>query len=313
MKTDARLHEADLIAWLARTLPARDESVLVGIGDDAAVVEASGGGRLILTNDCLIDGIHFRLGETSPRLIGRKAVMRAVSDIAAMAGRPRWILAALCLPRGVDGQTVKALCLGMRAACRTLGVAWVGGDLSRTSGPLAAVVTVIGEVLAPGAVRRAGAAPGDAVCVTGRLGGSILGRQFRFRPRLAEAQRLARRFRPHAMTDLSDGLSTDARHLADAGGVRLVLHERAIPVSAAARRLGRLDGRPALAHALNDGEDYELLFTLAPRDAARAAAEGLCGTAVTVIGCVEEGRGVVIASPDGRRRELAPEGYEHVF
>lgn len=311
MARKASFHERDLIRWLRQSGGPPGADVVVDTGDDAAVVRPRPGRDLIVTTDCLVDGIHFTSADAGPRLAGRKAVMRAASDVAAMAGEPRWIVAALCLPPGLDPGFVKAFCNGMRWACGKLEARLIGGDVSGTTGPLTAVVTVIGETGPGGTPLRSGARPGDAVCVTGTLGGSLLGRHLRFVPRVQEARRLVERFDIHALIDLSDGLSTDANHLAEESGARIRLDAGRIPVSAAARRLAAGDGRTPLWHAVNDGEDYELLFAL-PSDQAKALlSEKLLGTKVTRIGLVETGRGVVVERADGRCCEVKSEGWEH--
>jgi thiamine-monophosphate kinase len=305
--------ERELIEWLGTLLEGRKARPVVDVGDDAAVVATPSGDAVILTTDCVVDGVHFRLGECGPTAAGRKAVMRAASDVAAMAGRPEWVLAGLMMPGGTDARVAKGLCRGMKRACERLGAELVGGDVSRTGGPLSAVVTVVGRPGPGGVVRRSGARAGDAVCVTGRLGGSVLGRHLRVRPRVAEGLELAEKWAPHALIDISDGLSTDAWNLARASGVALVLEAARVPCSAAARRAGAEDGRGPLAHALGDGEDYELLFTVGSAGAAGLVAAGLAGTRVHHIGEVRSGSGVVLRAADGREEVLAAGGWEHRF
>lgn len=161
-------------------------------------------------------------------------------------------------------------------------------------------------------MRRSGARPGDALFVTGTLGGSLLGRHLCFTPRVREARRLAQTIRLHAMIDLSDGLSTDLAHLCEESGVAAEVEARAVPISRDARQLARKDGRPALEHALNDGEDFELLFAVGPEDGERLVAKNpLGGIRLTRIGRVTENRETTLVRTDGRREPLEPRGWEH--
>lgn len=283
----------------------------VGIGDDAAELIVPGSGRLVLTTDMLIQGVHCETG-TPPVQAGRKAVARAHSDIAAMAARPLCTVAAAGLPTGWDEQACRELCCALHEAAEELSAPLVGGDVSSTDGPLVIAVTAVGTPGPKGVIARRGARPGDALAVTGRLGGSILGRHLEFRPRIREALLLAERADVHAMIDVSDGLSTDALHLAEAGGLSVVLHAECVPVSQDAVTLAGRTGRTPLWHALNDGEDYELLFCALPEQVEELAEAGLDGTPVTLVGEIA-GRGQSwLSMPDGRREPLQPGGWEHL-
>jgi thiamine-monophosphate kinase len=173
-------------------------------------------------------------------------------------------------------------------------------------------VTALGTPGPRGFVTRSGARAGDALCVTGRLGASIRGRHLEFSPRIPEALALTERFEVHAMIDISDGLSTDALHLADASGVGVELRAQDVPVSSDAAALAEQTGREPLWHALNDGEDYELLFCLAGPDAREAARTGVAGVPVAVIGEVLQGRESWLVLPDRRRKRLVAQGWEHL-
>ncbi|MBE3069157.1 MAG: thiamine-monophosphate kinase, partial [Planctomycetes bacterium] len=161
-------------------------------------------------------------------------------------------------------------------------------------------------------IRRSGARPGDVLLVTGQLGGSSLGRHLTFTPRIAEARRLAATVAVHAMIDLSDGLSTDLGHMARESGVAAEVMAEAVPVSPAAARLAKTTGRTPLDHALNDGEDFELLLAVGPEDGeSLVRANPLGDVHLTCIGRVSEGRGVTIVAEGGERRPLPPGGFEH--
>jgi thiamine-monophosphate kinase len=285
----------------------------VGIGDDAAVLRAPDDGRVVVTTDSVIEGVHFKAG-TEPELVGRKAVARCLSDIAAMAARPLCTVAAVGFGRSYDDDACRRLCKALFEAARELSAPLVGGDVASGPGPTTVTVTALGTAGPAGVVTRSGARPGDAICVTGRLGGSIRGRHLTFRPRIPEALALAGRCRLHAMIDISDGLSTDALHIAQASGRGITLKAEAIPVSEDALALSR-EGEgheDPLRHALNDGEDYELVFCLPQRDAKAAAASGVLGTLVSIIGAVTSEKDSFIVRPGGAREPLRGGGWEHL-
>ncbi len=305
--------ERELIEYI-RELTARDEPawLKVGLGDDAAVIEppGGGGGCLVITTDTVVEGVHFEPG-TEPRLVGWKAMARGVSDLAAMAARPLCTLAAAHFPPGLSDAAARDLVRALVEAARTLSAPLVGGDTAAGADRLSVAVTAVGTPGPKGAITRAGARPGDAVCVTGELGGAMAGRHLTFRPRVEEALELAERCDVHALIDVSDGLSTDALHVAEAGGVGLALRAADIPVSAAATEMAARDGRQPLQHALADGEDYELLFCLPPVQAERLLETGLGELAVSLIGEVTDGPESCLLMPDGRREPLRAEGWEH--
>ncbi|MGD0538588.1 MAG: thiamine-phosphate kinase [Verrucomicrobiota bacterium] len=262
------MNELELIGRLVRDLPTH-AGVVVGAGDDCAVLDLGVPGRWVLfKTDAVVEGVHF-LPDAPPEKIGHKALARCLSDVAAMAGDPHSAVVTLALPAGFAPGRIEAIYAAMNALARRYGVAIVGGETVATLGPMLISVALLGTVGAGRAVRRAGAQAGDALFVTGELGGSILGRHLEFEPRLAEARWLASHFSIHAMIDLSDGLAGDLRHLLAASGVGAELLSDAIPVSRAARERARggASAKPPLAAALTDGEDFELLFAVASRDA----------------------------------------------
>ena len=198
-----------------------------------------------------------------------------LSDIAAMAGVPRAAVVAVALPRADAVAVAQGLYIGMRELAERFGVDLVGGDTNAWDGPLVISVTVLGEPTARGAVRRAGAKPGDAILVTGPLGGSLFaGRHLRPEPRIAEALAVHQIVPIHALIDISDGLSSDLGHiLTESGGMGAILDESAIPVHPDAHEMSHSDGTPAVDHALNDGEDFELCMVVSADDAARLLAD----------------------------------------
>ncbi|MDR1789847.1 MAG: thiamine-phosphate kinase, partial [Opitutaceae bacterium] len=236
-------------------------------GDDCAVLPPSRRRRLV-TVDPVVFGEHFD-DNLPPAAAGAKLMRRNLSDIAAMGGRPSAAVVSLALDPSVKTAWLRQFYRGLAQTALRHGVRVVGGDITRLRGGLAASLTLVGEASPARVLTRSGARRGDRLFVTGELGGSLLGKHWRFEPRLAEGAWLARQPAVRSLTDVSDGLAKDALPLRPAGCVAAVDPAR-VPVSAAAQKLSRRDNLPPLAHALCDGEDYELLFALDGRaDAAR--------------------------------------------
>lgn len=229
-------------------------------GDDCAAVgrERDKTWQLLKT-DCVVEGVHF-LPEADPRLVGRKALCRPLSDIAAMGGAPGFALVTIGLPKDRAVEWVKEVYRSIGKAAREFGVTVAGGET--TSAPITFIsVAVTGNVERKLCVTRSGGRPGDRLFVTGRLGGSISGKHLRFTPRLAEAQWLVANHLPTAMMDLSDGLGSDLPRLAAASRCGFNLRTDRIP---------RIRGC-SLEQALTDGEDYELLIAIKPQHVNRLA------------------------------------------
>lgn len=251
------LGEDRAIQLLTRSLPTR-EDVIAGAGDDCAVVSVAGGeGRLLLLKtDAVIEGIHFLPGEAMAR-VGWKALCRAISDVASMGGVPAHALVTLAAQSATPWKAIQELYRGLRRAAKKFGVAIVGGETSRSNGPLFCSVALTGWVEADRCVFRSGGEAGDVLYVTGRLGGSFAsGKHLDFTPRLIEARWLTEHVSVKAMMDLSDGLGADLPRMARASGVGFDLLDDAIPCSKGC----------SLTQALNDGEDFELLFAIDPAD-----------------------------------------------
>jgi thiamine-monophosphate kinase len=247
--------EDRLLEQLLSKLPS-NSGVVLGAGDDCAIVESAKAGTLeLLKTDCLVEGIHFAKNSPTP-LVGWKAMARPVSDFAAMSGVPRFALVTLIVPSRRKLSWVKQLYRGIEKAGRAFDIAVVGGETSNIEGPAVISVSLTGFVEKQRWVGRGGGRPNDDLFVTGRLGGSLRGHHLRFVPRLAESRWLTKNFRIHAMMDLSDGLGSDLPRLARASGVGFEVDENALPLSP----------RCTTAQAISDGEDYELLFSIAPKD-----------------------------------------------
>ena len=306
--------ECDLIQRLTRSLPT-NRSVVVGAGDDCAVLDVGLPDRLLLLKtDAIVEGIHFSQ-DAAPEKIGHKALGRCLSDIAAMAGTPTAALVTLGLPKKYDPVLIERIYAGMNALARRHEVAIVGGETIQNPERTLISISVLGFAQRGKAVLRSGAEAGDALFVTGVLGGSIAERHLEFEPRLAEARWLAERFAIHAMVDLSDGLAGDLRHILKASRVGAELLASAIPISREARRAARAStsAKPALLAALTDGEDFELLFTVASRDAVPvldAWKKQFPGVELSCIGKITAGEGINIRDKEGVR-PMTAHGYDH--
>jgi thiamine-monophosphate kinase len=248
------LGEESLVARLVAGLPSRAD-VLVGPGDDCAVVEGGAGLWRLLKTDSIVEGVHFLPG-TDPVRVGRKAMNRVLSDVAAMGGLPEHALVGLACEGGRALAEVEGWYAGLVEAASAAGCAIVGGETSGLPSPGAVLtVSLVGRVEPDRCVLRSRAGPGDVLAVTGRLGGSFeSGRHLDFRPRLREARWLVERARPTAMMDLSDGLGSDLPRLAAASGLGYRVDLASLP---------RHEGVSA-AQAAGEGEDYELLMAFSP-------------------------------------------------
>ncbi|MEE9585047.1 MAG: thiamine-phosphate kinase [Candidatus Brocadiales bacterium] len=306
------MRESIYIKYL-RGIQGVSKDVLKGIGDDAAVIRGPKG-LCVLTTDTLLEGTHFRLKDTGPRALGKKAVAASLSDIAAMGCRATIALISIAFPRSTPMRFARQLTRGLNDTAAKYGVTVVGGDTVTGRGPLLINVTVLGNADGLRPVLRSGARPGDAIMVTGELGGTILGKHLRFEPRLKEAVYLNKNFGLHSMIDISDGLSLDLGHILEESGVGAVLYEEQIPISKAAYTLARRTGKNPLHHALADGEDYELLFTLSKSHAERLVKKNPLKIPVTRIGHIrlDKGRGLFLKDKAGKLRRIRPEGYEHL-
>ena len=309
--TVGALGERAIIRKLVRALPGRAD-VVVGPGDDCAVVRPAADARYdyLLKSDPVIEGVHFTRATTSPA-VGHKALARVLSDMAAMGGEPLWALVNLVAPAATSVARVTGIYAGMRRLARRWRVAIVGGDV--TSGlRLEAHVFGVGRVPRGQAVLRSGARAGDYLFVTGALGGSRRGKHLEFQPRLAEGRWLRSRRWATAMIDISDGLATDLRHLIRQSRVGAELFLASIPLAPAIKKSA--SRRTALRHAFCDGEDYELLFTVAPANAAKLirAWPKSFRTPCVAIGRITRHRNVIeCVDTRGRKARLKATGYEH--
>jgi thiamine-monophosphate kinase len=304
--------ERDLVRWFCERIPAHPR-LLIGPGDDAALVRMTAGTNLVATSDLLMDGVDFVLGRDQPARIGRKSLAVNLSDLAAMAAQPVAALVSLALPRQGGESLAKSLYEGILPLAAEFDCPIAGGDTNSWDGPLVISVTAFGEVPPDRRWRRSGAQPGDAILVTGSFGGSILGKHFDCVPRVNEALWLAEHVEIHAAIDVSDGLSLDLSRLCEASGCGAAIDLESIPISAAAREWARQrnDGQTALDHALGDGEDFELVLAV-PVGAARTLLDVQpLDVPLTMIGNFIAEPGLLALGSEMHFDPLRPRGYEH--
>jgi thiamine-monophosphate kinase len=324
--------EFELLAKLRERLPPGGSRVRLGSGDDAAVTVP--GGATATSVDAIVEGVHFRRGETGLGKIGRKALATALSDLAAMGAEVGEAYVVVGAPGDLNEEDLLALLDGMLDLASATGTTLAGGDLTRAP-VLTLAVTVVGHAARADAfVSRAGAEPGDLLVLTGEIGGAAAGRLLLDDPGLAAAlpaataeQLRARQLDPsprlrsgqalaaagaRAMIDLSDGLAGDAAHVAAASGVALRIGAGQLPLEGGVAEIATAASLDPLTLAVSGGEDYELLATLPPAalDDARARVEAAGETSLTAIGEVAAGEGVEIRLPGGGRLEAA--GYDHL-
>jgi thiamine-monophosphate kinase len=317
--------EFELLARIRERLPASGPRTHLGSGDDAAITLPRG--ATATSVDALVDGVHFRRDLAGPAQIGHKALATALSDLAAMGAETGEAYVVLGLPPDFSEKECIELLDGMAALAREVGTELAGGDLTR-SDQLFLAVTVVGHASDPETlVRRTGARPGDALVLTGEVGGAAAGlelleqrraganralveRQLEPTPRLAAGRALAL-VGATAMIDLSDGLGGDAAHLAQASGIKLKIDAAAVPLAPAAVALSEATGREPW-WLLSGGEDYELLACMPPAQLEQATTEVMSkgGVALTQVGEVQAGSGVEIRLPGGRL--LEPEGFDQL-
>jgi thiamine-monophosphate kinase len=338
-QANSRIREFSLIRALRQRYRASTPHLLRGIGDDAAVITPLRRRPYLLTTDLLAEGIHFHCRSAAFADIGFRAAAANLSDIAAMGGRPEYLLVSLAIPRGATGRQVEQLYGGMMTACRPYRVTLIGGDTSASRGGWFVNITLIGSASSGRILFRSGARAGDDLYVTGTLGDSRAGlrllegrkgtvgsgrlaatqrrflirRHLRPTARIREGQWLANAAWATSAIDLSDGLSGDLRHLCAESRVGAIIELSALPISSACRLYAESVKEDAQTFALAGGEDYELLFTVPARQRMRfhraSAQHRFRATRVGRMTAAKEG--LRMALPDGRERPLPATGFEH--
>jgi thiamine-monophosphate kinase len=334
--TVAEIGERELVVRIRRRLEASapgSQGLVIGIGDDAAVVAPARNRQAVLTTDAQVDGVHFDRAFSSPAEIGARAVVVNVSDLAAMGATPKWLLLSLVLPPTVTVADVEALAGGVAEAAARYGATVIGGNVTSTSGPLVVDVTAVGDVAPRRVLTRSGGQPGDGLYVSGTIGGAAAGLEMlrdgtsgsgdtgqatciaRYRTpaarvRLGRAMGQAKAAR--AAMDLSDGLADAAAQMAEASGCGVEIDGGALPIEPGAHAWWAARQRDVVDAALRGGDDYELLFAV-PRSGMgrlRHVMRRVATPTLTRVGQLTKDRGHVVRRNDGRRERL-PQGFAH--
>lgn len=306
------MSELDLIKWI-RKHSKSDNRVIIGPGDDAAVIDTKHNKSLVISTDTILDGTHFVLNETTPELIGRKAITSSISDIAAMGCNPEYILISVIFPNNTDKLFCKKLFASINKTAAKYNVQIIGGDIVSGKTELAITATIIGSTSNQPPVKRSGAKIHDIIMITSKLGGSILRKHLKFEPRISEGLILNNDFKINSMIDISDGLLVDMAHILEESKVGAIIDECRIPISKDAVILSQKSGKSPLHHALTDGEDYELLFTVAGNKVEKIIESTKFKIPFSVIGCIQEKEGLFLKDGNGKLNRINPQGYEHLI
>jgi len=303
------VREDEITAWFAEQRKLSPEDFPIGIGDDMAEVRLAGEESVLITTDMLLDGVHFDLSKVTLREAAYKAMAVNLSDCAAMATVPVAAVVCVALPKGFGFEELKEIHKGILQASDKYDCALVGGDITvwRDREPFVISIAMISRCAGVKPVKRSGAKVGDVICVTGFLGGADLGRHLKFEPRIKEARFLAESFVINSMIDLSDGLSCDLNRICQQSKVGALIEANAIPISAEAKKK-----KEPLASALNDGEDFELLFTLSEDEFSKLLNGWNQPVAVTRIGAITDSGKMQIKKAAGEIENLVPGGYDHL-
>jgi thiamine-monophosphate kinase len=328
------LTEADLISRIEQQLPPAPDWLLVGIGDAAAVVEPERNRVEVLSVDALVEGVHFERAFVPPEAIGHRALAVNLSDLAAMGAVPRLALLSLALPAGLPLADFEGILTGLARLAAAHRIHVVGGNLTRSPGPLMIDITVAGSVKRRQVLTRAGARPGDEIYVSGTLGTAAAGllmlresssntddtkrqcvnRYLYPEPRVRLGLLLSRNRAASASIDLSDGLADGVHRIAEASGVGAVIDADALPIDPGVRAWFDERGLDPVAEAMTAGDDYELLVTVPRRTGRRLSAATRCGVPLTRIGTCTDGRAAVLRVRTGNtvtEDELPSGGYDH--
>ena len=334
----SKLGEFGLISRFQSRLKYHSPQVVKGIGDDCAVLSLENGNYQVLTTDALVESVHFNLKTHTPEQLGWKTMAVNISDIAAMGGQPKFAVLSIGIPKSIPVSFLDRFYKGINKASQKYKVALVGGDTVSSPKHLFINLALLGETWKKKVFTRSGARPGDKIFVTGTLGDSALGlkilesprkswkgleahkmkcvqRHLKPEPRVDVATWLAKsKYKVTSMIDISDGLTQDLGHILNAGKVGAELFEEQVPISKPLSKYSLINGLSALQLALEGGEDYELLFTLAPEDVNNLGIESITKVdhPVTQIGVITARKGIRLISKTGRSNILQrPMGFNH--
>ena len=302
--------ERELIHWLEREF-SNCRQTLIGIGDDAAVIRRPAG-DIVMTTDAICDGVHFLSEVHEPERIGYKALAAALSDLACMGAEPLAATVSLTLPDSATLDWAKRLFAGMKRLVERFGVDISGGDTTIWSGKLILSVSAIGVAPPGGAWRIDTAQPGDRILVTGAFGGSLLGRHLDFEPRFEFSRQWRNSRLVRACTDVTDSLGLDLAKVARASGAGFVIDSRKIPLAPAAHEMANRSGtHNVMKHALEDGEDFELVVIAAPEAASRMIAGTPTPPGLVDIGEIRRDTALLLLDEEGGENPFTPRGFEH--
>jgi thiamine-monophosphate kinase len=295
-----KLGEFNLIDRISKKIRLSSR-VIKGIGDDTAVLKYNKDSYLLFTCDMLLEDRHF-YRRSGGYLVGRKSLSANISDIAAMGGVPKFAVISLGVPASLDIEYVDNLYKGIKSVAKKFKVDLVGGD-TICSRKIVIDIALLGEVEKKDLVLRKGAKEGDAIFVTGEIGGSLKGKHLNFIPRLKEARFLVKNFKVNSMIDVSDGLLADLGHILKFSRKGAVIYEKDIPISKDAKDFDS---------AVSDGEDFELIFTVSVQDAEKLIEKWPFKTRLSMIGkIINSPRKLYLVKEDSKKIQIEPVGYSH--
>ncbi len=298
--------ENEITKWFAQQSKTENLNFPIGIGDDMAQMNLGRGSSVLITTDMLLDGVHFNLETAGFERVGYKVMAVSLSDCAAMATIPTAAVVSVALPKKFGTDELKLLHKGIVRAGKMFGCELIGGDITSWNKPLAVNAAMLSVPGPTEPVRRNTAKAGNFICVTGKLGGAAAGKHLDFVPRIKEAIAIAKAGAT-AMMDISDGLSTDLNRMCEKSNAGAIIQENKIPISTEAMK-----AKNPLEAALNDGEDFELLFTIEPENLQKLMNNWNMQIEITQIGLVNDDGRVTIKNQQGQVHNLISNGFDHL-